>query len=223
LERKYLKQKRSSAGENLAFISAQHDVYPAELFQALVSARENGKAVCEDLVVEYRGSIDSDAIFLIRKDSVVGVQFRIAEDFLLEKNLAFDSWKASDRINKQIARQMAKQTLLLPTIMKIRDLRVGMKKVNLEARVAEIENPRLVQTQFGNSIVMANCWICDEPEKAGRIKICLWDEQMKGISAGDVVQISNSSVITYKGEKQLRLGKGSTIKREKTADLFQAK
>jgi ssDNA-binding replication factor A large subunit len=56
--------------------------------------------------------------------------------------------------------------------------------------------------------MMANVYVEDE---SGKIKLCLWDEQIKSVTAGDIIQIKNASVATFKGEKQLRLGKTGTI------------
>ena len=77
-----MKPKKPTLEDQLAFISAQHNVYPTELFQALIQAKEHGKSVCEDLTVEYRGSVNDQAIFLIKKDSNVVSQFRVPEETL---------------------------------------------------------------------------------------------------------------------------------------------
>jgi hypothetical protein len=89
-----------------------------------------------DLRVEYRGSIDDEAIFLITKDNNVVVQFRVAEEFLLKKDMPFESWMNTDKIRKQMSRQN-----LAPRLSTlVQDLRHGMKKVNVEAEV--LENPK---------------------------------------------------------------------------------
>jgi len=36
-----MKSKKPTLEDQLAFISAQHDVYPTELFQALIQAKEH--------------------------------------------------------------------------------------------------------------------------------------------------------------------------------------
>ena len=195
-----MKQKKPSISEHLASLSVQYGVYPAELFQSLVNARESGKATCQVLSVEYRGSVDNEAIFLIKQNDNVVVQFRVAEETLLQKDIAFDNWMDTDKIRKQIA----KQNPAGPTTSQIRDLRHGMKKVNLEAKVVETQKPKQVHTQFGNEVMMTNATIEDE---TGRIKLLLWDQQVNLITLGDTIQINNASVSTFKGEKQLRLGK----------------
>jgi replication factor A1 len=199
-----MKHKKPSISEHLASLSVQYGVYPAELFQALVAARQNKKASCQGLAVEYRGSVDSEAIFLIKQNDKVVVQFRVAETTLLQKDIAFENWMDTDKIRKQIA----KQNPAGPTSSYIRDLRHGLKKINLEAKVLEIQEPRMVHTQFGSNALLANAVIEDE---TGKIKLCLWDQQVHAVAVGDTIQITNASVSTFKGEKQLRLGKTGTI------------
>ena len=55
---------------------------------------------------------------------------------------------------------------------------------------------------------VTNAWIADE---TGKIKLCLWNEQVDFVNVGDTVQIKNASVSTFKGERQLRLGKTGTV------------
>jgi replication factor A1 len=199
-----LKQKKPSISEHLASLSVQYGVYPAELFQALVAARDAGKTTCENLTIEYRGSVDDEAIFLIKEDGKVVSQFRVTEQTLQQNDHNFESWVQNDRIRKQIAKQNPAE----PVTTEIRDLRHGMKKVNVEAHVVETPEPKMVHTQFGNSALLTNAIIEDD---SGRIQLCLWDQQVNAVAVGDKIKISGASVSTFKGEKQLRLGKTGTV------------
>ena len=152
-----MNQKKPTIIEHLAFLSVQHSVYLAELFQTLVSARENGKSACMDLAVQYRGTTNKEAIFLITKHNKVVVQFRAAEEFLLRKNLHFESWMDTDKIR----RQMSKQNVGPRVSTMVQDLRHGMKKVTVEAEVLEAPKPSLVYTRFGNRAMVTNAWIAN--------------------------------------------------------------
>jgi len=66
----------------------------------------------------------------------------------------------------------------------------------------------LVFTRFGNYASVANALIADE---TGTIKLCLWNEQIKSISVGDTVQLENARVSTFRGERQLRIGKNGML------------
>ena len=199
-----MNQKKPTIMEYLAFLSVKQGIYLAELYQAMVVAREKGKIRCQNLIVEYRCSLKDEAVFLITKDTSVIAQFRVAEELLLRKNICFENWMDTDKIRKQMYRQNTSPKL--STL--VQDLRHGMKKVNLEAKVLETPTPSTVQTRYGNSAKVTNAWIADE---TGKIKLCLWNEQADFVTVGDTVQIKNASVSTFKGERQLRLGKNGTV------------
>jgi replication factor A1 len=195
--------------DQLAVLSAQHSIYPNELFQALIQAKEQSKAVVEDITVEYRGSVNNQAIFLITKDGKVVAQFRVSEETLLQNDISFDNWMETSKVRKEIAKQNP-----APSHLKIEDLRVGMKKINIVAEVLETSEPSKVHTQFRDNALVSNAEVGDE---TGRVLLCLWDQQVNAVSVGDCIEVKNAHVATFKGEKQLRLGKnGSIVKLEKS-------
>ena len=90
----------------------------------------------------------------------------------------------------------------------IRDLRAGMKKVNLKAEVLEVPKPAQVHTQFGNNVMVVNAVVGDE---TGKIKLCLWEGQIGSIAVGYNIELRNGQVCVFRGEKQLRLGKNGIL------------
>ena len=132
-----MKPKKPTLEDQLAFIAAQHDIYPTELFQSLITAKEEGKAaVVSDLTVEYRGNVTDQAIFLITKDSKVVAQFRVPEETLARTDVSFDNSMDTNKVRKEIARQNP-----APSHLKIENLRVGMKKINVRAEVLQTAEP----------------------------------------------------------------------------------
>ena len=198
-----MKPKKPTLEDQLAFISAQHDVFPTELFEALVHAKDDGKTVVGDLYVEYRGDVGDQAIFLITKDSKVVAQFRVPSETLSRTDVSFDSSMDTGRVRKEIARQNPG-----PTHLKIEDMRVGMKKINVTAEVLDVSEPAKVHTQFRDNAIVSNAVIEDE---TGKILLCLWDQQVNMIHSGDFIDVKNAHVAMFKGEKQLRLGKNGTV------------
>ena len=79
----------------------------------------------------------------------------------------------------------------------------------MKAKVVEIAKPTVVFTRFGNYASVANALLADE---TGTIKLCLWNEQIDAISVGDIVQIENASTSTFRGERQLRIGKNGILR-----------
>ncbi len=199
-----MKPKKPTLEDQLAFISAQHDIFPTELFERLVEAKQTqGKTKVGKLTVEYRGNIKDQAIFLITKNGGVIAQFRVQDETLQRTDVSFDSSMDSGRIRKEIAKQTP-----TPNQLKISDLRVGMKKISITGEVTEVSNPTKVHTQFRDNAVVSNAVIEDE---TGTILLCLWDQQVNSVTAGNHVEIKNAHVASFKGEKQLRLGKTGTV------------
>lgn len=83
-----------------------------------------------------------------------------------------------------------------------------MNHVNLKARVLEVTQPKQVFTRYGNYASLAKAVIEDD---TGQIKLCLWNDQIDSVSAGATVQIENARTSTFKGERQLSLGKTGTV------------
>ena len=78
-------------------------------------------------------------------------------------------------------REIARQTPT-PAHVKIANLQVGMKKVNVIAEVLETRQPSKVHTQFRDNAVVSNAVIGDE---TGKILLCLWDQQVDAVSVGN--------------------------------------
>jgi replication factor A1 len=199
-----LRQKKSTLGEHLALLSVKYSVYPNEVFQALILAKQTEKvAVCGNLNVEYRGKTKGETIFLITKDSDVVAQFRVEEEFLHRKDNPFESWMNTEKIKKKIAKQNTESAYI-----QIKDLRAGMKRINIKAEVLEIPQPTQVHTQFGNNIMVVNAIVGDDTDK---INLCLWDGQINQINVGNCIELRNGQVCVFRGDRQLRLGKNGSI------------
>jgi replication factor A1 len=196
-------RNRVSPGEYLAFLSVKYEVNPDEFFYALISAEENQKSKCENLSIECRGETRDKVIFLILKGSKVVAQFSVLRGFLLERSNPIKNFMETDLTRRYLIKKNRGSHSLL-----IRDLRTGMSHVNLKAKVLEIPRPRLVVTRFGNCASVAHALIADE---TGTIKLCLWNEQINSVSHGDTIQIENARMSTFRGERQLSLGKIGTL------------
>jgi replication factor A1 len=199
-----LREKKVPLGEYLAFLSVKYSVDPDKLFQALISTKEQQKAGCGEISVECRGKVGAERIFLIMQGSTVVAQLRVSDEFLLQKANPLSKFMGADKI----LRYIAKRNIMLQSNL-IKDLRVGMRHVNLNAMVLEIPEPTYVHTRFGNSAVVTNVLIGDA---TGTIKLCLWNDQIDYISVGDNIQIKNARTFAFKGEKQLQIGNKGSVR-----------
>jgi replication factor A1 len=199
-----LREKKVPLGEYLAFLSVKYSVDPDKLFQALISTKEQQKAGCGGISVECRGKVGDERIFLIMQGSTVVAQMRVSDEFLLKKANPLSKFMGADKIRRYIA----KRKIMLQSNL-IKDLRVGMRHVNLNAMVLEIPEPTYVHTRFGNNAAVTNVLIGDA---TGTIKLCLWNDQIDYISVGDNIQIKNARTFAFKGEKQLQIGNKGSVR-----------
>jgi replication factor A1 len=199
---KKVKRKKTS-GEYLAFISAKYEVNPDEFFCALLSAGENQKSSCGTLSIECRGKVKDKIIFLITENSQIVAQLSVSEAFLKKEGNPIRPFMQTDLIRKHEAKK-----LRTPASYSIQDLRTGMNHVSLKAKVLEVTQPKQVFTRYGNYASLAKAVIEDH---TGQIKLCLWNDQIDAVSAGTTVQIENARTSTFKGERQLSLGKTGTV------------
>jgi replication factor A1 len=87
----------------------------------------------------------------------------------------------------------------------IKDLKDGMKRVSVEAKVVEKSDPREVRSRFKDETYrIVDAVVADE---TGSIKLTLWNEQIEQVNVGDNIKIDNGYVTSFKGETQLNVGK----------------
>ena len=94
-------------------------------------------------------------------------------------------------------------------LMKVVDLRAGMRNVELEAEVLEKPEPRQVRSnKTGETLNVVNAVIGDETDT---ITLVLWNKQIRQVNIGDKIRIEDGNVTVFRGEKQLNPGRFSPI------------
>jgi replication factor A1 len=93
--------------------------------------------------------------------------------------------------------------------LKVNELRDGMKRVNVQARVTEKSDPREVVSRFKDQTYrVATATVADE---TGSVKLTLWNDQIELVKVNDTVRIENGYVTSFRGEIQLNVGKYGTL------------
>ncbi len=187
--------------EYLALISIKYGIDSNDFFEKFIEAWKRQQSTCNGLLIECRRRTRDHAVFLITNGRKVVAQFPIPKHILEEtaplKEFAYQ--KASTRT---IVEENETKHL------QIRDLKSGMNQINLEAKVLEIPKPTPVVTRFGEFAKVANASIKDE---TGTIQLALWNKQIDTVSVGDIIQVENARVVTFRGERQLRVGRGGQL------------
>ena len=92
--------------------------------------------------------------------------------------------------------------------MNISDLKAGASNVDVEAVVAEKDEPREVVTKYGKRLSVANAILKDD---TGSIAISLWGDTIGQVNVGDKVKVTNGYVSEFRGTPQLSTGKFGKI------------
>ena len=185
---------------DLTRIAVSQKTDPTDFFNSVLDAWQHGESRCNDLEITCRSKTEDSAIFLFAKNDKVVAQFPIPRSVLLEDDPLRDYFDAAQR---EIARKDHSQRLRC-----INELKQGMRRVTLTARILEIPTPKLVPTRFGTRVYVSNIQIKDD---TGSIRLSLWGKQVKSVEVNDTVKLENADVINYLGQPQLRLGRNGTL------------
>jgi replication factor A1 len=190
----------------LVTISLKHRIDPNKLFNKIVYAWKNGRSKCKQLTIQCREKMGDHAIFLITIHCKVVAQFPMSWHLLKQtaplKQFAHVIEREKDAL-------MKKRNARAVGYNKIGDLKVGMKRINLKARVLAISRPQQALTKYNTYVVFANATLTDE---TGTVKLTLWNGRIKSLSINDIVEIENANVTAYKGETQLKIGRHSKLR-----------
>ncbi|UCH70433.1 MAG: hypothetical protein JSV29_00130 [Candidatus Bathyarchaeota archaeon] len=187
--------------EYLALISVRYGIDSERFFDSFVRAWKDQKCTCKSLLIECRKKTPTKAAFLITDNFRVVAQFPIPTHILEETNPLKEFAYATASRRTILERAKEKQP-------HIEDLKSGMNRINLKAKVVKIPKPRSVITRFGESATVANASIADE---TGIIQLPLWNKQIDAISVGDIIRVENARVVTFRGEQQLRISRGGQL------------
>jgi len=171
-----------------------------KFFESFVEAWKCQESSCGSLLIECRKRTRDYAVFLITNNCEVVAQFSIPK-YILEEAYPLKEIVCTEAFRRVVEKTKVKH-------LQIRDLKSGMKQINLKARVIEIPKPRFVVTRFGEFATVTNASITD---KTGIIQLPLWNKQIGAVSVGDLAQVENARVITFRGERQLRVSRGGQL------------
>ncbi len=187
--------------EYLALISMKYGIDSNDFFNSFVEACERQESACESLSIKCRKKTRDNAVFLITKGVKVVAQFPIPKHILKETN-PLKNFAPTKTSMKKIPDRIKIEHL------QIRDLKLGMNRITLKVKVIEISKPKTVFTRLGQLNTVANAKVTDE---TGSIQLPLWNQQIATVSVGDTIQVENARIVTFRGELQLRVGRGGQL------------
>jgi len=90
----------------------------------------------------------------------------------------------------------------------ISDLRYGLSGVSFKAHVIKKSEVRAVTSKDGNPLLVCSVTLSDG---TGAIPLTIWNSQINAISEGDLVQVQNAKVGSFRGEIQLSLSRKTGV------------
>ncbi len=139
------------------------------------------------------------AIFLIT------IRYKVVAQFPMSRHLLKQTAplkRFAHVIEREKDALMKKRNARAVGYHKIGDLKAGMKRINLKARVLAISRPHQALTKYNDYVMFANATLTDE---TGTVKLTLWNNRINSLSINDIVEIENANVTAYRGETQLRI------------------
>jgi len=93
--------------------------------------------------------------------------------------------------------------------MKVRDLKPGMRQVNITVKVLNTSDSKQAVTSAGTDHELLELEVGDN---SGSIRLVLWDEKIiHGLRKNDAIMIENGFVTSFKGVWRINVGRYGTI------------
>jgi len=179
-------------------LAEKYDIAHPVFHAAMLNAQERGKAKCGKFVVELRQRGESSCVYMFSfQDKPLG-QAEIANQSveklrrLPEQFTGLGIRKREDRNRSQMRESS------------IRDLKFGLKGVSFKAHVVKKSDVRAVTSKDGNPLLVCSVTLSDG---TGEIPLAIWNNQINTISEGDLVEIRDARVRSFRGEIQLSLNR----------------
>jgi replication factor A1 len=97
--------------------------------------------------------------------------------------------------------------LVIYTVNDLDDRRAG---VSIRLRILSESEPRTVKTKDGQEHSVVDVMVGD---RTGTVPLSLWDERIHDVDIGDIIDVENAYVSSFKGRLRLNIGKYGTIEK----------
>ena len=167
----------------------------------MLAARERGRSRCGNVTIETRRRGERSSTYMFSVEGKPLAQAEIPNDsveklgnlpegfndFLGAEERPGSSSKQDPRLEKSIG-----------------DLKFGLRGVSLRAVVVKKSGVRAVTSMDGNPLLVCSVTLSDG---TGEIPLTVWNNQIAMISEGDLVQVHDARVRSFRGEIQLSLSR----------------
>lgn len=101
--------------------------------------------------------------------------------------------------------------------VKVKDLRDGLRSIDVVTlEVVSMTDTRSVETRFGNEVFVADAVVKDS---SGEITLTLWNDDIKKINVGDIIDVKNGHTNQYRGDVKLNVGRYGSLVVVETSEV----
>ncbi|MGD0422947.1 MAG: hypothetical protein ABSA92_05755 [Candidatus Bathyarchaeia archaeon] len=154
------------------------------------------RAQCGDLQIEIRSSGATSSMYM----------FSAKGKTLAQANLQNDSVNKLKRLPAEFSSFLEEDkptnSNRLGITSEIRTLRYGLRGVSFKARIVQKSSVRAVSSKDGTPLLVCDVTLSDG---TGEIPLAVWNNQIGTVAKGDLIQIENARVRSFRGKIQLSL------------------
>lgn len=178
----------------------KHNLTANNLHDSLLATWQSGDAQCGTLLIEIRSREERSSTYM----------FSLKGRLLAQANIQNDSIRKLVRLPEgftsflDVDERRRSNKLDANIVSAIGDLRFGLSGVSFKASVVRKSEVRAVTSKEGNPLLVCDIMLSDG---TGEIPLAVWNGQIGTVSLGDMVQVQNARVRSYRGEIQLALGR----------------
>ncbi len=180
-------------------LARKHKLTTPALHSAMLTARQRGKARCGKFSVELRNAEENSSTYMFSVDGKPLAQAKIPNDSISKLKRLPEELSDFDK-EETIDSKMGNVHGERP----ISGLTFGLRGVSFKAQVVKKSEVRAVTSKDGNPLLVCSVTLSDG---TGEIPLAVWNNQIATVSEGDLVQVQDARVGSFRGEKQLSLNR----------------
>jgi len=180
-------------------LAKKHNLTADRLYDSLLATRQSGRVQCGEMQIQIRSRGERSSIYM----------FSVNGKALAQANLQDDSVRKLKRLPEEYSRFLEMKEKRGSSnrsgiAAQIGDLRFGFRGLSFKARVVKKSTVRAVTSRDGTPLLVCDVTLSDG---TGEIPLAVWNSQIGTVSEGDLVQIENASVRSFRGKIQLSLSR----------------
>jgi hypothetical protein len=178
------------------------------LYDGLLAAKrcrgpQRRRVRCGDLEIEVRSIGETSSMYM----------FSAKGKTLAQANLQTDSINKLKKLPAEFSsfletREKTTDLNRVGMISEIGTLRYGLNGVSFKARIVQKSTVRAVTSKDGTPLLVCDVTLSDG---TGEIPLAVWNNQIGTVATGDLIQVNNARVRSFRGKIQLSLSRKTGV------------